>query len=151
MQRTLEKFGFGENFRKWIKIIYTNPLASIKINVFLTENINISRGVKQGCPLSALLFILGTEILSLKIKNDKNMKGLTLPLKGQSKSTYKLSQYADDMSLFLKNAEETMNALHSPCPRPSDFKINNTDTDLGIFYCHHSHKICMYIYNSLTK
>ena len=110
-KKKIEKFGFGENFRKWITKIYTCPIASIKVNGFLSENINISRGIKQGCPLSALLFILCTEILSLAIKKDENLTGITIPLKGQSKQTFKLSQYADDVSLFLKNAEEILNAL----------------------------------------
>ena len=58
LQKTLEKFGFGTTFRKWIKLIYTNPVSSIKINGFLSKNININRGVKQGCPLSALFYFM---------------------------------------------------------------------------------------------
>ena len=63
MDQCLKKIGFSENFCTWISTIYTNPIACIKVNGYLTEHIKISRGVKQGCPLSALLFIIATEIL----------------------------------------------------------------------------------------
>ena len=41
IQKTLEKFGSGSTFRKYIKLIYTNPVSSIKINGFQSNMINI--------------------------------------------------------------------------------------------------------------
>jgi len=42
-----------------------------------------SRGIQQGCPLSALLFIIATEIMATIIRNNKIVKGIVLPGKEQ--------------------------------------------------------------------
>ena len=36
----------------------------------------MSRGIRQGCPISALLYIFVAEILALKINNNKDIQGL---------------------------------------------------------------------------
>ena len=58
MGQCLRKYFFQKHFCTWIKNIYTNPSACIKILGYLTELIKISRGAKQGYPFSALLFII---------------------------------------------------------------------------------------------
>jgi hypothetical protein len=68
MQNALQKFNFGHNFLRWIKIIYTKPSAIIKNNGWLSEEVNMSRGIRQGCPISALLFILSTEIMNANLE-----------------------------------------------------------------------------------
>ena len=64
---TLEKFGFGNDFIQWIKILYNDPKASIKVNGWISKEFQIFRGIRQGCPVSALLFILCTEIIAINI------------------------------------------------------------------------------------
>ena len=44
-----------------IKVMYNSNVALIEINGHLSTPLSINRGVKPGCPLSALLFILGVE------------------------------------------------------------------------------------------
>ena len=69
--------GFMDQFCKWLKVIYTDPKAFIKINGFLSETVNIQRGIRQGCPLSCLIFIICTEFMSLYLKqnaHDWNLK-----------------------------------------------------------------------------
>ena len=58
----------------------------------------IKCGVRQGCPLSALLFILAVEILSIKLRHDNSIHGTTINGK-----EIKLTQLADDTTLFLKD------------------------------------------------
>ena len=87
-------------------LIYSNPIALVKIYGFLTEHISISKGIRQGCPLSALLFIICTEILSTAIKQNENIKGISIPIDRRNCKTIKLSQYADDMSLYLKDGQQ---------------------------------------------
>jgi exonuclease III len=105
---TLEKFNFGMYFRNWIKILYTNPVINVKNNGWLSCNIPVSRGIRQGCPISALLFILVTEILAIKVKNDNDIHGFKFC---DHFSEIKLTQYADDTTLLLSEVESIQHAL----------------------------------------
>ena len=48
---TLKKFNFGSQFIQWIQILYSDPKAIIKNNGYLSNQINITRGIRQGCPV----------------------------------------------------------------------------------------------------
>ena len=71
MFKVLEKMEFEEAFVKGIKSIYTIQRAKIIVNEELTENCNIGKGTRQGCPLSPLLFILVLEVFNRDIRADK--------------------------------------------------------------------------------
>ena len=55
----------------------------------------IDKGVRHGCPLSALLFVLCIEVLAMKVRQDRNIEGFKLPLINYQKSEAKISLYAD--------------------------------------------------------
>ena len=76
--RTLTKFNIGENFKKWIQLLYINPCVIIKNNGYFSQEFSLSRGVRQGCPVSALLFILCMEVVSNEIRQNNNISGLSL-------------------------------------------------------------------------
>ena len=78
MNGILEKFNLGCNFIKWPKILYTNPIFKTKNNGWLYKICLMTRGIRQGCPLSALLFLLVAEILAIKIKNNQNINGIAI-------------------------------------------------------------------------
>ena len=59
--RTLTEFGF--DFKKWVKILYTDMRAKINIKGKITEYFEIQRSVRQGCQISMLLFVLAADIL----------------------------------------------------------------------------------------
>ena len=50
----------------------------------------LERGVRQGCPPSGLLFVVGIEILARVLKNDHTIKGIQVGLE-----EIKITQYAD--------------------------------------------------------
>lgn len=74
----LKSFGFGENFIKWVRILYKGAVTRIKCNGFLTKSFRITRSIRQGCPLSALLYSLVAEPLGLAIKQGKRIKGIEI-------------------------------------------------------------------------
>jgi hypothetical protein len=65
----LHKIGFGLNFTNWIMSCLTSSSFVVLLNGEATDFFRSGRGVRQGCPLSPLLFILVMEGLSLLLKN----------------------------------------------------------------------------------
>ena len=102
--KTLEKFNFGPNFISWIKILYTNPIFRIKNNGWISKTCKMNRGIRQGCPISAMLYLFVAEILALKIRENDNIPGI----KFNGSTEIKTIQHADDLTLSLKN-EEALN------------------------------------------
>ena len=68
MLRTLEKMHFGPSFCAWVKLLYTNIFSRVLVNGFVSDAFIITRGVRQGCPLSPLLYIIVAETISSAIK-----------------------------------------------------------------------------------
>ena len=78
IQETLSAFNFGESIKRRVSTFYAKCESSVLNNGFCTEPFPLSRGVRQGCPFSLLLFILGMEILASKIRQDKNIQGIKI-------------------------------------------------------------------------
>ncbi|CAC5382961.1 unnamed protein product [Mytilus coruscus] len=98
----LEKFNFGPKLIKWIKILYHDLKSSIIVNNFISNPVNITRSVKQGCSLSPLLYILCLEPFVRKVCLDKDIVGLKLP---GSPVECKVSVFADDTMGILTSDE----------------------------------------------
>lgn len=73
--RVLEVFGFGSGFINWVKLIYKEPRASVLTNGQISPFFQLSRGTKQGDPLSPLLFILFLEPLAVAIREEAGIRG----------------------------------------------------------------------------
>ena len=99
--KVLQKFNFGEDFVNWVSLLYNRPRVIIKNNGYLSRPVIMSRGIRQGCPISSMIFILATEVLALSIKQNVNIKGIQIGNK-----SHKLSQYADDTTLCPKDKND---------------------------------------------
>lgn len=67
---------FGHWALQAIEQIYSSQVTKTIVNSDLTISSLIKNGIRQGCPLSPLLFILSLEVLLSKIRADTDIKGL---------------------------------------------------------------------------
>ena len=95
--KVLDAYGFGPQFQQWLKLLYKDIDAKVIVHGHFTQSFPIERGVRQGCSLSPLLYVLCVEPLANVIRNDPLIKDAFLPGGGQVKSC----QYADDITGFL--------------------------------------------------
>ena len=102
----LDILNCGEGVKRWISVFYANTETAVLNNGFATKWFKLSRGVRQGCPLSPYLFVLGVEILAAKIRQNNLVKGINL-----FGNEVKISQFADDINLFCADVTSVENAF----------------------------------------
>ena len=73
------EFGFGPSFRGWVSLFYKNVFSRIICNRSLSAPGFLGRGVRQGCPLSPLLYVLVSEVLCNQIRKCRDIEGFWLP------------------------------------------------------------------------
>ena len=73
-----KKFGFGENFIHWIQVLLNKQQSRVINGGFTTRYFNLNKGVRQGDLISAYLFILALEVLFELIKNNDDIRGITI-------------------------------------------------------------------------
>ena len=107
LSRTLEAMGFGPSFRQWVSLFYTDVESAVLVNGWLSPFFNPSRGVRQGCPLSPLLYVLSVEVLACSLRASPRITGVLLP-----GSTHELrcSGYADDTTVIVTN-DDSLSAV----------------------------------------
>jgi hypothetical protein len=105
MLNTLKHFGFNESFINWVKTLYTDIQTCVMNNGWVSEMFKNTRGIRQGYPLSALLFVLSVEIMASRLRNNKDIKGFQIKI-DETTHSIKISQLADDTTLFCTSKEE---------------------------------------------
>ena len=96
----LEAAGFNPDFRKWIFVLYDRPTVAVQVNGKLSESFAVSRSVRQGCPLSPLLYILALEPILRKLRDEATtpvLRGIALPRGSRAR----VSAFADDVTVFV--------------------------------------------------
>ena len=123
---TLQLFNFGHDIQNWIKIFYNNVTSCILNNGHSSTFFSLQRGVRQGCPLSGVLFVLGIELLSRCIKNHPTVNGIQV-----NKHELKISQYADDTTVFVRDLDSVTSLLRvlNEFKELSGLEINTTKTE----------------------
>ena len=99
LRSVLISMGFGPSFVKWVDLFYCNSRSSVNVNGYISNSFPLSRGVRQGCPLSPLLYVLVVEVLACNLRANSSIRGLCLP--GSSAPLPCVSLYADDTSLIV--------------------------------------------------
>ena len=90
---------FGPRFIQWIKILYQDTISRILINGYISYDFKLTRGVRQGCPLSAYAYAVYLEALDIAINLARDI--IALPIRGRPGP--KTLLYADDLNLVLSD------------------------------------------------
>jgi hypothetical protein len=121
IDEVLENYGFGNTFRAYFKTLYNGISARILVNGYLSDSINIERGVKQGDALSCAIFILCIDPLIRNLNKNKLIKEININSKiTKTKIMHKASGFADDISVISKNDSESINQIFSEYQRLTD-------------------------------
>jgi hypothetical protein len=56
--RILEAYGYPDDLLRVIQAMYGGALSSVQVNGFLSRPFSVRSSIRQGCPMSMLLFIL---------------------------------------------------------------------------------------------
>uniref|UniRef100_A0A670HPA6 Reverse transcriptase domain-containing protein n=1 Tax=Podarcis muralis TaxID=64176 RepID=A0A670HPA6_PODMU len=128
MLKYLESMEVGAEFYNGIKAIYTDQKAKLIINNEESREIIVSKGTRQGCPLSPLLFIMILEILLNSIRNNKEIKGIKV---GQHE--YKTKAFADDLVVTIEDPLDSIKEVLAEIEHYGEvtgFKLNKRKTKI---------------------
>ena len=123
LYNTLKAFGFHDNFIHWISVLYADVRSSVIVNNHISTPFEIKRGVRQGCSLSPLLYVLCLEPFAKKVQDDNEIHGIKVP---GSDYEIKMSLYADDNTgIFTSDFSMHKYFYHIKCfQKISGSKIN---------------------------
>ena len=107
--KIMNAFNLPQPFIQTVHALYSNAQTKVVINGVMSEPYQVQRGVRQGDPLSCPLFDLAIEPLACMIRNDPNIKGITIP---GIEEAIKIKLFADDTSIFL-NKDDSLDHLQT--------------------------------------
>jgi hypothetical protein len=102
MIKALRKLEIEGMYLNIVKAIYDKLTANIIINGEKLKPFPLKPGKRQGCPLSPLLFNIVLEFLARAIRQEEEIKGIQI-----GKETIKISLFADDTILYLKDLKNS--------------------------------------------
>jgi hypothetical protein len=106
MIKVLRKLGIEGMYLNIVKVIYDKPIANIILNGEKLKPFPLKSGTRQGCPLSPLLFNIVLEFLARAIRQEEEIKGIQI-----GKENVKISLFADNMILYLKDPKNSIQKL----------------------------------------
>jgi len=109
--KVLNAFEFNNRFCSWINTILRSALLSINVNGKLNGFFKCKCGVRQGDPLSPLLFCIAEEVLSRNISKLVDLGKLDLIKGTRHIQIPSHALYADDIMIFCKGKISSINAL----------------------------------------
>ncbi|KAH3687470.1 hypothetical protein WICPIJ_001546, partial [Wickerhamomyces pijperi] len=146
----LKHYQMPQGFINAMKAMISGQRARIRLNHRLSSPFPLDAGVRQGSPISPTLFILCLEPLLFRLR--RNLEGVslkhqlrqhklvglnlnlvsTLILPPSTGNTTVTMAYADDLSVFLKDKQDTtkMLKLLSEFAAASNMKLNEQKTEL---------------------
>ena len=96
----MKTMGFGDSFISNVKLLYCQAESLVKVCGSLTAPFSFQKGIRQGCPLSGMLYSIALEPFLRLLRHNLSQCNLKIP---EVNLNVSVSAYADDVTVFISN------------------------------------------------
>jgi hypothetical protein len=104
--------GFPPKFCRMIRTMHTGTTVKFLANGSLSGELKVTSGIRQGCPLAPLLFIIAVDLLYDVLVGDESIVGIALTSAAGCRPLT-VAGYADDTAIYIANATMQQAALRA--------------------------------------
>jgi hypothetical protein len=127
-----QHMGFPSRWINWLSSILSSGTSSVIVNGVPGRKFKCKRGVRQGDPLSPLIFVLAAELLQILVNKASSQGLLQLPIP-QPDGDFPIVQYADDTILIMQaDARQILflKALLNSFSESTGLKVNHAKSQM---------------------
>ena len=119
----MKAMGIGDFFISCVKLLYNNAEGLVKVCGSLTSPFPFQKGIRQGCPLSGLLYSIAIEPFLHMLRQRLDKHSFLIP---ETNNYISVSAYADDISIFVSTDEafNIINDVYSTFSKASSASLN---------------------------
>ena len=119
----LKKLGFGDNFIRMVAVLHEETVSRVLYKGGISDTVEMESGVRQGCPLAPLLFVIHTIPLIMGLKEEKACEI------GKAKVT--VLAFADDTVVYYKDEQDARKKMEmvEDYGKASAAKLNRNKTE----------------------
>lgn len=125
----LKYFNFGPAFRAKVRMLFKGLTTCVINNGHVSQFFSMERGIPQGSGISPYLQLIVTEILAIRLRANRNIKGITV-----DDLEFKTALFADDLNMFLQFDKVTLMEVTKEIDQfgtETGFKVNYDKTSIS--------------------
>ncbi|GMF38275.1 unnamed protein product [Phytophthora lilii] len=104
LREVLKAKGFPPKFIGLVQASHTNTSVRFMANGRLSNPMQVTSGIRQGCPLAPLFFIIAVDLLYDAISSEEKLRGVELSC-GSYRDHINVAGYADDTAIYLESSD----------------------------------------------